>query len=38
MRHGKLTFSGYHLEDWAALKNKWERLVQFDPYENDWEW
>lgn len=38
MRHGALTFSDYHLEDWAEIREQWERFVKFDPYENDWEW
>lgn len=37
MKHGKLTF-GYRLDDyeWQEIKQSWERLVNYDPYENDW--
>lgn len=37
MRHGSLQF-GLSLDDyeWQEIKARWERFVNYDPYEGDW--
>lgn len=37
MRHGNLTFGKIRSDaEWQDIKESWERLVNYDPYEGEW--